>query len=99
MSTSGRRSLPGGSRQLAAHTERAAHEETFDLLAAVHQTQSALREPGDRARAVREKSIECTDGRAHESNLALAPALVAAQNAQRAGVLALAASLENQLRQ
>jgi hypothetical protein len=48
---------------------------------------------------MREKSIECTDCRAHESNFALAPPFIPAQHAQRTRVLALAASNQDQLRE
>ena len=49
--------------------------------------------------AMGEEAVEGIDGRAHERDLALAPALVGAQHAQCPGVLARRHRLEHQLRQ
>ena len=46
-----------------------------------------------------EQTIERVDGGAHERDLALAPALVGAQHAERPGVLALPGRRQHQLRQ
>src|SRR5262249_48060418 len=69
------------------------------LLTAIHEAEAALRESGERAGTVGQELIESADGGAHESNFTLAPALIAAQNAQGARIFALATGIKDQLRE
>src|SRR5581483_237821 len=77
--------------QLAGQAERAGDEEALDLIAPVHQRETALRDARQRPDAVGQIAIEAVDGQSDGLDLAFAPALIAAQHALGAGVFADAA--------
>src|ERR1700733_2590930 len=79
---------PRHQRQLAAKSERARHKKALDLGAVIDPGKAALRKMRNRTRAMRQQPVEGIDGRAHERGLALSPALVATQHAQRSRILA-----------
>ena len=81
-----------------ASAQRAADEDALQFLTAVDPAEPALREAGERAGAVGEQAVERVDGGAHHLGFGLAPAFVAAQDAQRAGVFAFTARHERAAR-
>jgi len=84
-------------RQLAAHAESLVDKESPQLLAAVHEPETTLRQPRHRSGAMCQQPVERLDRPAHERDLALAPALVGTQHRQRPRILAPRARVEEQL--